>query len=122
MKHGGEMTRLKLIGLIGLIVLAFGAGWQINGWRMQSAEQTRQIETVQAGADHLRNATEKVNEVAVEHVKNSYKLEEKIAELKRELSNEQSKNPLRFDCRPDPERLRIIKSAVSAANRAAARQ
>ena len=103
-----------------LLAGAFCCGWLVNGWRYEKAQAVERSETVQARADHFRDAAVMVNTEAGQYLSNSKQLKSQIDSLKKELINEQSKNPLQLpDCRPDPDRLRIIKSAVTAANTAA---
>lgn len=109
----------KLIAGIGLLIASFWSGWLINGWRYERAQAVEKAETVQARADHFRTATEKINVEANQYSGNSGQLKKKIDSLKKDLANAQKNNPVSSDCRPDPDRLRIIKSAVTAANTAA---
>ena len=103
-------------------VAAFTAGWIANGWRMSSSYQAEKAEIVQANADHFADVSRKVNEAATEHVSKTYKLEEKIKELQKELADAKKNRPLPVECRPDSERLRVLVEAVHTANRAAAGQ
>ena len=103
-------------------VAAFTAGWIANGWRLSSSYQAEKAEVVQANADHFADVSRKVNEAATEHVSKTYKLEEKIKDLKKELADAKKNRPLPVECRPDPDRLRVLKDAVHTANRAAAGQ
>ena len=100
------------------LIAGFTAGWMVNGWRMSSSYQAEKAEVVQANADVSR----KVNEAATEHVSKTYKLEEKIKELQKELADAKKKRPLPVECHPDPDRLRVLAEAVHTANRAAAGQ
>ena len=103
-------------------VAAFTAGWIANGWRMSSSYQAEKAEIVQANADHFADVSRKVNEAATEHVSKTYKLEEKIKELQKELADAKKNRTLPVECRPDSERLRVLVEAVHTANRAAAGQ
>lgn len=97
----------------------FAAGWLFNGWRLSADSTTEKLSAVQAVADHFRDTTKMVNETATEHVRNTDELNKQIAELKKELANAKKNRPLPADCRPDPDRLRVLKDAVTAANTAA---
>ena len=97
----------------------FAAGWLFHGWRLAADSTTEKLSAVQAGADHFRDVSRKVNEAAAEHVSKTYKLEEKIKELQKELADAKKNRPLPVECRPDPDRLRVLKDAVTAANTAA---
>ncbi len=102
-----------------LIILAFAigarVGWVINGWRL-SADATAEI---QANADLFAGVSKKVNESAKVYQSNSGQMKSQIAVLKKELNDVQKTNPVPVDCRPDFERMRVIKDAVRAANTAA---
>ena len=98
----------------------FAAGWIVNGWRLSAT--TEKLSAVQSNADHFRDATKMINEAATEHVSKTYKLEEKIKELQKELADAKKNRPLPVDCRPDPDRLRVLAEAVHTANHAVAGQ
>lgn len=112
-------TSWKWIAGIGLLVVAFWCGWLVNGWRYEKKLAVEKAETVQANADHFRDVTKKVNDEATTYKSNSNELSEKIGQLKKELANAQKNNPVPADCKPDADRLRIIRDAVTAANTAA---
>lgn len=100
----------------------FAAGWLFNGWRLAADSTTEKLSAVQSNADHFADVSRKVNEAATEHVSKTYKLEEKIKELQKELADAKKNRPLPVECRPDPDRLRVLAEAVHTANRAAAGQ
>ena len=112
----------KIINLVALFVVGFVAGWIVNGWRQSADSTTEKLSAVQAEADHFADVSRKVNEAATEHVSKTYKLEEKLKELQKELADAKKNRPLPVDCRPDPDRLRVLAEAVHTANRAAAGQ
>ena len=112
----------KLFIVAGCLIAGFAVGWMVNGWRMSSSYQAEKAEVVQANADHFRDATKKVNDSANEYLRNTEQLEKRIAELKKELAHAKKNNPVPVECRPDPDRLRILAEAVHTANRAAAGQ
>ena len=105
-------------------VLAFGAGWAVNGWRLgaelagekaaraqdQAAQAGATLSTLQADAAAIRKAT-------TEYAGIQSTLAPKIAALTKELRNAK---PLPADCRPDPVRVRNLDAAIDAANQAAA--
>lgn len=97
----------------------FAAGWLFNGWRLAADSTTEKLSAVQAGADHFRDATKMINDSANEYLRNTEQLEKRIAELKKELADAKKNRPLPVECRPDPDRLRVLKDAVTAANTAA---
>lgn len=112
----------KLFIVAGCLIAGFAAGWIVNGWRLSADSTTEKLSAVQANADHFADASKKVNEVATEHVSKTYKLEEKIKELQKELADAKKKRPLPVECHPDPDRLHVLAEAVHTANRAAAGQ
>ena len=112
------MHQKLLVGIAGLIV-GLTAGWFANGWRLSADSTTEKLSAVQSNADHFRDATKMVNETATEHVRNTDELNKQIAELKKELAHAKKNRPVPADCRPDADRLRGLKDAVTAANTAA---
>ena len=112
----------KLLIAVVCTIVGFLWGWLFNGWRLAADSTTEKLSAVQAGADHFRDATKKVNEAATEHVRNTDELNKQIAELKKELAHAKKNRPVPADCRPDPDRLRVLAEAVHTANRAAAGQ
>ena len=112
------MHQKLLVGIAGLIV-GLTAGWFANGWRLSADSTTEKLSAVQSNADHFRDATKMVNETATEHVRNTDELNKQIAELKKELAHAKKNRPVPADCKPDPDRLRILADAVTAANTAA---
>lgn len=99
--------------------VGFASGWLINSWRLSSSYQAEKAEAVQANADHFADASRKVNETAIEHIRNTDELNKQIAELKKELAHAKKNRPVPADCRPDANRMRVLKDAVTAANTAA---
>ena len=109
----------KLLVAVVCTIVGFLWGWMANGWRLAADSTTEKLSAVQAGADHFRDTTKMVNETATEHVRNTDELNKQIAELKKELAHAKKNYPVPADCRPDPDRLRVLKDAVTAANTAA---
>jgi hypothetical protein len=109
-----------------LAVAIFGAGWAVNGWRKdaQIAElKTERANTAatqaQGALDDLTAASKTINDAARRYGALQSDLGVKIDDLKKELQNEP---PLPPDCRPGPGRVRMLNSAIDAANKAAAGQ
>lgn len=109
----------KIINLVALFVVGFVAGWIVNGWRLSADSTTEKLSAVQSNADHFRDATKMINDSANEYLGNSEQLKKQIAELKKELAHAKKNRPVPADCRPDADRLRVLKDAVTAANTAA---
>ena len=105
-----------------IAVAAFTAGWMVNGWRMSSSYQAEKVEVVQAKADHFRDATKMINEESNQYVRKTYELKKEIDTLQKELADAKKNRPLPVECKPDPDRLRVLAEAVHTANRAAAGQ
>ena len=112
------MHQKLLVGIAGLIV-GLTAGWFANGWRLSADSTTEKLSAVQSNADHFRDATKMVNETATEHIRNTDELNKQITELIKELAHAKKNRPVPADCRPDADRLRVLKDAVTAANTAA---
>ena len=109
----------KIINLVALFIVGFVAGWIVNGWRWSADSTTEKLSAVQSNADHFRDVTKKINDNANEYLGNSEQLKKQIAELKKELAHAKKNRPVPADCRPDADRLRVLKDAVTAANTAA---
>ena len=112
----------KLLVAVVCTIVGFLWGWIVNGWRLAADSTTEKLSAVQAGADHFVDANKMINETAIEHVRNTDELNKQIAELKKELAHAKKNRPLPVECRPDPDRLRVLAEAVHTANRAAAGQ
>jgi hypothetical protein len=103
-------------------VLAFGAGWVVNGWRLgnelsrlkathaqeKAAQATGALTTLKADADAIHKA-------ATEYAGIQNTLAPKFDALTKELRNAK---PLPVDCKPDAVRVRNLDSAIDAANQA----
>jgi len=105
-------------------VLAFGAGWIINGWRLGAdladlRAQHAQAQATQAGAtvSTLQADAAAIHQAATEYVGIETTLAPKIAALTKELRNAPK---LPAGCAPDPVRMRNLDAAIDAANQAAA--
>ena len=112
----------KLLVAVVCTIGGFLWGWMVNSWCLSSSYQAEKSEVVQSNADYFRDTTKMVNETATEHVRNTDELNKQIAELKKELADAKKNRPLPVECRPDPDRLRVLAEAVHTANRAAAGQ
>lgn len=114
-----EKMKDKLLIAVVCTIVGFLWGWLFNGWRLAADSTTEKLSAVQANADHFADASRKVNETAIEHVRNTDELNKQIAELKKELAHAKKNHPVPANCRPDSDRLRVLKDAVTAANTAA---
>lgn len=104
------------------LAIGFMAGWIVNGWRMSSDIEHEKVEAVQESANHFAVASKQINESAKDYIGKSEQLKKQIEKLKKELSDAKKNYPVPADCRPDSDRLRVLKNAVAAANRASAGQ
>ena len=109
----------KCLTVAGCLIAGFVAGWLVNGWRLSASIAGEKAEVVQANADHFADVSRKVNTEANQYVKKTYELKNEIDSLKKELAHAKKNRPVPADCRPDPDRLRVLKDAVTAANTAA---
>lgn len=105
-------------------VLAFGAGWAVNGWRLGAAlagekASRAQDRAAQAGAalSTLQADAAAIHQAATEYAGIQSTLAPKLTALTKELRNAK---PLPADCHPDPVRVRNLDAAIDAANQAAA--
>jgi hypothetical protein len=105
--------------------LAFGAGWVVNGWRLDSeisrltaAHAEQRARQVTGALTTLQADTEAIHKAATEYAGIETTLAPKIAALTKELRNAK---PLPVDCRPDALRVRNLDSAIDAANQVAPR-
>ena len=112
-------TSWKWVTGLLLLVISFCTGWIVNGWRLSSSYQAEKAEVVQANDDHFADASKKVNDSAKVYRSTSGQIKSQIAVLKKELNDAEKTNPVPVDCRPDADRLRVLKDAVTAANTAA---
>ena len=103
-------------------IAGFTAGWIVNGWRLSADSTTEKLSAVQSNADHFRDATKMINEESNQYVRKTYELKREIDTLQKEVADAKKNRPLPVECRPDPDRLRVLADAVHTANRAAAGQ
>lgn len=103
-------------------VLAFGAGWVVNGWRLgnelanvKAKHAQEKAGQVAAALTTLQADAEAIHKAATEYAGIETTLAPKIAALTKELRNAK---PLPMDCRPDAMRVRNLDSAIDAANQA----
>ena len=111
--------KIATVTAIGCLIAGFVAGCIVTDWRLSASTAEEKAEVVQANADHFADVSKQINESAKDYIGKSGELEKRIANLKKELANAKKNNPPPVGCRPDPERMRILKNAVAAANTAA---
>jgi hypothetical protein len=111
---------------IGTALVSFGAGWGINGWRLNAqiadlkAEYAESREKLATDAlDTIQADAKRVTEAADVFVRHQTTLSTSFASLRNEVRNANRPN-LPADCRPDPVRMRQFDAAISAANEAIA--
>ena len=122
---GATLARLAPYKLLLAAVLAFGAGWAVNGWRLGAElagekAARAQDQATQAGAalSAVQVDALAIRQAATEYAAAQSTLAPKLAALTKELRNAK---PLPADCRPDAVRVRNLDAAIDAANQAAAR-
>lgn len=101
------------------LIAGFLAGCIVTNWRLSASYQQEKAEVVQANANHFADASKQINESAKDYIGKSEQLKKQIAELKKELAHAKKNHPVPADCHPGPDRLRVLKNAVTAANAAA---
>lgn len=119
------MVRLAPFKLLLVVVLGFGAGWVVNGWRlhsqlsdMEAAHAKEKAEQAISERDTLKADADKIHQAATEYAGIQNTLAPKIAALTKELRNAK---PLPPGCRPTDDRVRNLDAAIDAANSAISR-
>jgi Flp pilus assembly protein TadG len=103
-------------------VLLFGAGWVINGWRLEATLSKLKVAQAVAKANQAGGAlttlqadAAAIHQAATEYAGVQNTLAPKIAALTKEIRNA---NALPVDCKPDVVRVRNLDAAIDAANSA----
>lgn len=116
-------TYWKIGCVVAIVAIAFAGGWYVNGSRMQArieAMQRAQAEAIAESeaqvAAYKEKASEAVNSQAMLYQEKVAAADKDIEKLKKELKDAKIRNPLPADCRLDPDRMRIIKTATAIAN------
>jgi hypothetical protein len=116
------MLRLAPFRLLLVLALGFGTGWLVNGWRLHSALAKVEAAHAKEKADQaaaamttLKADAAAIHQAATEYTGIQNTLAPKITALTKELRNAK---PLPPDCRPTPDRVRNLDSAIDAANQA----
>lgn len=111
---------------LALIGIGFGAGWQVNGWRLGTelaGEKTKAAETralaAENGLQDLANASALIKGQADSFQGLKLDVTVQFAQLRKDLKN--APKPLPDNCKPDDFRVRKLHDAIDAANQAAAR-
>jgi len=118
---------IKLLVGVGIITLAFGAGWTANGWRLHA--DISDIKTTQANeisqASQVALADYKEGAKAIKDAAAGAQLDLSNLGMKLDAIDRRTKNakppPLPPDCRPGPVRLRNLSEAAAAIDAAIAR-
>ena len=103
-----------------LVILAFCAGWYVNGLRWQEKAADALAEEHARRHEMLQGMVQRLNGSAEAYQQQKAASETEIAKLKQDLKNAQKNHPLPAGCQLDADRLRIVRKAVDAANRRAA--
>lgn len=101
-----------LAGAVVAVALGFGAGWGINGWRLNAevaevkadaAEQ--RAASANAALDQLAGRLETMNTATTAAQLDVSTLAAKMDQIRKEQKHAQAQTPLPPDCRPDTGRL-----------------
>lgn len=116
------MLRLAPFKLLLVVALGFGAGWLVNGWRLQTklsnmeaAHAKEKAQQATEALTTLKADADKIHAAATEYAGIQNTLAPKIAALTKELRNAK---PLPPDCAPTPDRVRNLDAAIDTANQA----
>jgi hypothetical protein len=121
------MNPKALLASVGAsIALGFGAGWLVNGWRLNGEIQTiktdrekDRADQAQAALADLAVAAHNIRTAADGYTIDVATLGAKLDAIRKDFKNAK---PLPADCRPDDFRVRHLESAIDAANQTAAGQ
>nr|WP_315401806.1 hypothetical protein [uncultured Duganella sp.] len=109
------------------LTLGFGAGWQVQGWRLRAdiAEvkldnATAITQASQVALDDYKRAASAIKDAATGAQVDTIAILGQLAAIKRNYANAKPA-PLPPDCRPGPDRLRYLSETTAAANAAIAR-
>ena len=123
------MNPLAIKALVGaaILSLAFGAGWQVQGWRLKTeiseikAEHSEEnAQRSQVALTDLQADAKLIHDAATGYAAIQSTLSGKMDLIRKDLKNAQAQKPLPAGCAADADRLRSLKAAVSATNEAAA--
>jgi len=113
---------LQIAAAVIVATLAFGAGWLVNGWRlntklseMKAAHAKEKAEQATTALSTLKADAATIHQAATEYAAVGATLAPKLTALTKELRNAPR---LPVDCRPDDVRVRNLDSAIDAANSA----
>ena len=107
------------------VVIGFGAGWSVNGWRLEAnvAKLERdnaadRANSANAALDQLGQRMENMSTAAGNAQLDVSVLAAKMDQIRKDQKNAQATRPLDPGCKPDGPRLDRLRDAVSAANAA----
>lgn len=113
---------IKALAGAGLLVIAFGAGWTVNGWRMATAlaevRAAHSEEAAQAARDDLvlyKSAAEKIHEAAAGAQVDLAAVNAQLAAIRKGQKNAPPP-PLPADCKPGAIRLKNLQETAAAAD------
>ena len=118
-----------IIAALVIGVIAFGAGWAVNGWRLQNTILENQLSHAEAEVQdanlaikRLGEATETVTRAATEYNTVATQTTTTLNSLRKEVRQYVKARPLPTDCKPDAFRVRKLSESVDAANQAISRR
>ncbi len=118
---------IKLLAGAGIILLAFGAGWTANGWRLKTDLANVKLDNAEAITQASRVALADYQAAAkvISDAAGGAQVDINALGVKLDAINRRIKNappaPLPPDCKPGPVRLRNLAEAAAAADASAAR-
>jgi hypothetical protein len=117
-----------LAGAALALVLGFGSGWQVNGWRLGAEIADLKGDYANEKKDQAESAlvdfkeeSKKIRAAADDFMAVQSSLDKKVNDIRKDLKHVQATSPLPADCLPDAGRMRILEDAVKAAREAATR-
>lgn len=123
----GLIARLVPYRWLILAALLFGAGWQINGWRLNAEIADLKREHAEEKAresqkelDDFITASKTIKDAAQNANLDVSSLNKQLAAIHKEFKDAQ--RPLPADCKPDGARLQRLAKSVEATRNAATGQ
>lgn len=110
------------VGLLAALLSGSGIYWvtsrgyQTTIAEMRVTEAQTQTTSIQLSLEHLQKFISTMDSANTDYQASTQLLLTRLDGLQKEFHNATKASPLPADCRPDAERLRLLTSAVAAAN------